>query len=458
MTQPNDVRAVVNQVQQNGVRLVRFLYCDNGGIIRGKAVGKQVLAERLDGGIGMPVAIQAMNSLDQLQMIDGMGVVGEIRLRPDPRTFRIIPYAPNSALLLCDMFTHEGLFWEACPRGFLRRQVERSYSDADMIISTAFEPEWVLARRNNEGGYTAIDDSLAYSTLGMTVPATLIDEIVGGLESQNLRVEQYVSEKGHGQQEISISHAAALEAADNQIVYRETIRSIAWNQGYIASFAPKPFAGQPGNGCHIHLSAWDGKNPTSNLFYDPSDQYQLSEKAYFFIGGILAHLPGLTALTCASVNSYRRLRPLSWASAYSCYGYDNREAAIRIPSPLGGREPETVNIEIKAADNTANPYIALGGIIAAGLDGVKNKIHPGDKQLVNSDPSLIPETERQARGIVRLPESLRAALDALEQDDVLLSAMGEMLARSYLEVKRSEVAAYSIQGEIYEINQHFFKY
>jgi glutamine synthetase len=458
MTQPNDVRAVINQVTQAGVRLVRFLYCDNGGIIRGKAVGKQVLPERMQSGIGMPVAVQAMNSLDQLQIVEGMGVVGEIRLQPDPRTFRIVPYAPNTAVLLCDMFTHEGIFWEACPRAFLRRQVERAYSDADMIIQAAFEPEWVLARRNTEGGYTAIDDSLAYSTLGMTVPAAIIDEIVGALETQNLRVEQYLSEKGHGQQEISISHAAALEAADNHIIYRETVRSIAWNQGYIASFAPKPFAGQPGNGCHIHLSALDGRDSLRNLFYDPNDQYKLSEKGYHFIGGILAHLPGLVALTCASVNSYRRLRPLSWASAYSCYGYDNREAAVRIPSPLRDREPETVNIELKAADNTSNPYLALGAIIAAGLDGVKHKIHPGEKQFVTSDPSVIPESERQARGIIRLPDSLRSALDALEQDDVLLEALGTTLARAYLSVKRSEVNAYSAQGEIYEINQHFFKY
>src|SRR5205807_319966 len=155
-----------------------------------------------------------------------------------------------------------------------------------------------------------------------------IDEIIAALEAQNLRVEQYLSELGHGQQEISISPASALEAADNQLIYRETVRSVAWNQGLIASFAPKPFSTQPGNGCHLHLSAWAGDRGDMNLFYDSSDPYKLSQLGYYFIGGILDHLPALLALTCPSVNSYRRLKPGSWASAYTCYGPDNREAAV----------------------------------------------------------------------------------------------------------------------------------
>lgn len=458
MNKPSNKSAVVYQAQEAGVRQVRFLYCDNAGIIRGKATGRLALQERLSAGVGLSVAMQAMNSLDQLQPLEGMGLVGEVRLVPDPRTFRILPYVPHAAAMLCDIALPDGTPWEACPRTFLRRQTERAHVETGVNIIAAFEPEWVLARRGPDGTYTAIDDSLGYSTIGMTTPAVVIDEIIGALEAQNLRVEQYYPELGHGQQELTIASATALEAADNQLIYRETIRNVAWNQGLIASFAPKPFSDQPGNGCHLHLSAWAGDRGDINLFYDPADPYQLSQLGYYFIGGVLAHLPALVALTCPTVNSYRRLKPKAWASAYTCYGPDNREAAIRIVSPLRDRESATLNLEIKTADSTCNPYLALGGVIAAGLDGIRQKLAPAEGQLVTLDPASLSEEERASRRIRRLPTGLGAALDELEKDQVLMDALGPALARSYLAVKRSEVAAFAIQSEYFEINHHFYKY
>jgi glutamine synthetase len=455
MNQLTNTSTVLRQVQEAGVRQVRFLYCDNAGIIRGKAAGRHALAGCLSSGIGLMTAMQAMNSLDQLQPVEGLGPVGEVRLLPDPRTFRILPYVPHTAALFCDMLTLDGTPWEVCPRTFLRRQVARAHTESGINIIAAFEPEWTLARRSMDGAYTAIDDSLGYSTIGMTPPAAVIDEIITALESQNLRVEQYYSEMGHGQQEITISHVPALEAADNQLVYRETVRSVAWNHSMIASFAPKPFATQVGNGCHIHLSAWAGDRD-SNLFYDPADRYQLSQLGYYFIGGVLTHLPALVALTCPSVNSYRRFKPRSWASAYTCYGPDNREAAVRIASPQRGKENTSINLELRAADSTSNPYLALGGIIAAGLDGIRQTLQPGEALLI--DPDSLTQTERIERGIRPLPESLGDALDELEKDQVLLDALGPLLAQTYLAVKRSEVLAFFRQDESFEINQHFFKY
>ncbi len=456
MNQQTNTSIILRQAQEAGVKQVRFLFCDNAGIIRGKAAGKQALASGLSSGLGLMRAVLAMNSLDQLQLIEDMGAVGEIRLMPDPRTFRIVPYAPHTAALLCDLRLPDGEAWDGCPRTFLRRQVERAHGEAGISFMSAFEPEWSLARRAIDGTYTAIDDSLGFSSIGMTTPATVIDEILTALDSQRFKVEQYHSELGHGQQEITIAHAPALEAADNQLFYRETVRSVAWNQGLIASFAPRPFANQPGNGCHLHLSAWAGDR--SNLFYEPDDRYQLSQIGYYFIGGILAHLPALIALTCPSVNSYRRLKPHSWAAAYTCYGPDNREAAVRIVSPQYGRESATINLELRASDNTANPYLALGGVIAAGLDGIRQARAPGEALLTLDDPDNIPLEERIQRGIHRLPETLSAALDELEKDPVLMDALGPTLAKTYLAVKRSEAVAFARQDESFEINQHFFKY
>ncbi len=457
MSQLPNTSVVLRQAQEAGVRQVRFLYCDNAGIIRGKAAGRQALAACLNSGVNLPVAVQAMNSLDQLQPLEGMGPVGEIRLMADPRTFRVLPYAPHTAALLCNLLALDGTPWEACPRSFLRRMVERIQGEAGLTILASFESEWSLARRSLDGTYAAIDDSLGYSSIGMLTPTTVIDEILTALEAQHLRVEQYYPEMGHGQQEITLGYTPALEAADNQLAYRETVRSVAWNQGIIASFAPKPFSSQAGNGCHLHLSGWSGDRD-SNLFYDPADRYSLSQLGYYFIGGLLAHLPALVALTCPSVNSYRRLKPRTWAGAYTCYGPDNREAAVRIVSPQLGKESTSINLELKTSDNTANPYLALGAVIAAGLDGIQRSLHPGDLLLALTDPDTIPEAERAERGILRLPISLGAALDELEKDNVLLDALGPLLAQSYLAVKRSEVAAFAAQDEAFEINQHFFKY
>ncbi len=458
MFQLTDTSTILQQVQQAGVKQIRFLYCDTAGIIRGKICGSKALAGRMESGIGLMRAAQALNGLDQLQNIEGLGPVGEVRLVPDPRTFRLLPYAPHSAAMLCDLLELDGTPWENCPRTFLRQQLERAQSEVGLTFLTAFEPEWTLARRGPDGSYTAIDDSLGYSTLGMTTPAAVIDEIVTALEAQNLPIELYHPELGHGQQELTISAATALQAADNQLFYRETIRTVAWNQGLIASFAPKPFTTQAGNGCHVHLSAWAGDRGDINLFYDAQDRYQLSQLGYYFIGGILHHLPALVALTCPTVNSYRRLKPQSWASSYVCCGPDNREAAVRIVSPLQNRESATLNLEIRAVDNTSNPYLALGGIIVAGLDGVLHKRHPGEDLLLLTDPASLSEEERTRRGIRRLPDSLEAALNLLEKDEVLMKALGPTLAQTYLTVKRSEVAAFAAQGLSFEIDQHFYKY
>ncbi len=446
---------VLSRLRQTDVQLVRFLYCDNGGVIRGKASHVDRLESRMHAGIGLTVAMQAMNLLDQLQPVEGMGPVGEIRLIPDPDTFVVLPYAPRSAAMLADLHTSDGEPWGACPRSFLKRMVRRVQGEG-LQVKAAFEPEWSLAVRVDDR-YVPFDESLYASTVGMQTAATVIDEIVEALGKQGMRVEQYYPELGHGQQELSIGYASALSAADNQLLYRETVRAVAFKNGYFASFAPKPWPDQAGNGCHLHVSVWDASGG-ENLFFDRSAPYELGRLGRHFAAGLLEHLPGLVALTCASFNSYHRLQPRSWASAFACYGPDNREAAVRIASTYAGQEMQSINLELKASDNSANPYLALGGVIAAGLDGIVRRLDLGDARLVLDDPADLAPEEREARGIHRLPESLAAACDALEADEVLMEALGPLLARSYLAVRRSEYAAFSTQGSAFEHKQHFWKY
>jgi glutamine synthetase len=444
---------IVERARAASLRLVRFLYCDNDGVIRGKASGVSGLRRRLETGIGLTVAMQAFSLLDQLAPVDGMGPVGEIRLVPDPTTFVVAPYSVVTGVVLVDMMTLEGAPYAADGRGFLRQMVRRA-READIEIVAAFEPEWSLARLEGSS-YVPIDESNCFSTAGMESAAGVIDEVVAALEAQGMPVEQYYPELGWGQQELSIGYAAALRAADNHLLYRETVRDVAARHGLVASFAPKPWPDQAGNGSHLHWSGWN-RDLTINRFHDAGSPGGLSELAGHFTAGVLDHLPALVALTCASVNSYRRLRPQTWASAYRTWGFDNREAALRIPSPLRGLEAASTNVELKASDSSANPYLALGGVIAAGLDGIERGLElPGP---VAVDPASLSDREREELGAVRLPASLGEAIGNLERDTMLLEALGERLATSYLAVKRSNIEAFAAQDEAFEFRQHFSKF
>ena len=451
---PADLRHdVVSRAQAAGLKLVRFLYIDTDGIIRSKSTSITRLADRLEAGIGLTVAMQAMTMLDHLAVVDGMGPVGEIRMMPDPSTFVVAPYTPKAGVVITDMVLLDGEPWDAYGRVFLKRMIDRA-AKHDLEIVAAFEPEWSLARREGET-FLPLDDSLCFATTGANIAAPVIIDIVEALEAQGIPVEEYYAELGWGQQELPVSHAPALRAADRHIHYRETVRGIALQHGLYASFAPKPWSDQAGNGCHIHFSVWN-RGRTVNLFYDASRPYGLSVLATQFMAGVLDHLPALVALTCASVNSYRRLQPQMWSSAYRAWGPDNREAALRVASPLRGHEADSTNVELKASDSSANPYTALGGLIAAGLDGIERRLELPEP--VMADPYTLTDEQRRAIGADRLPSSLDAAVQNLNRDRVLAEAMGTNLLTAYTAVKNLDVQDFARQDEAFELRQHIYRF
>jgi glutamine synthetase len=436
---------VLARAQADGVRLVRFLYCDNANVVRGKAVHIGALADFLASGVGLTVAMQGFTLTEHLAPGSALGPVGEVRLVADPDTYATLPFAPGQAQVLCDMVTLEGDLWACYPRTFARRMAARGV-EAGLELRAAFEYEFYLARETAPGHYAPADDSLCFASDGMNRAAPVILDVLAALDRQGLAPRQYYPELGPGQQELSIQHAPLLAAADRQIAVRETVRGVALAHGLVASFAPKPFPDQAGSGCHVHLSLWrEGRN----LLYDPAGEAGLSPAGRGFVAGILAHLPGLLALTCPSVNSYRRLAPNMWSSAYTCWGPDNREAAVRVASPFAGREEATVNLEVKAVDGSANPYLALGALLAAGLDGVQRGLDPGPPLAAN--PHDLSDEERQRRGIRRYPTRLTEAIAALEGDDVLLNALGPDLARELLAVRKAEwddLGAVTLEQEV----------
>jgi glutamine synthetase len=452
-----NIQDVVKLAQENELRLVRFLYCDYGGIIRGKATHTSRLNSRMHNGIGQTLAMQAFTGVESLASVDGMGPVGEFRLIPDPNTFAVLPYVPNSGSMMCDMIRLDGQPWEACPRSFLKRMMAR-LNGQGMRAEAAVEHEFYLARQEN-GAYVPADRSLCYSSIGLDEQADVIDSILEALENQGISIELFHTELGPAQQELSIRHADILRAADNVCLVRETVRGVARQVGLLATFAPKPWLDQAGSGAHIHLSLWEneGTNHASkNLFYSAEERGHLSQLGKYFIGGVLRHIRGLVALTCGSPNSYRRLLPHYWSSAYGAWGFDNREGAIRVPSTIWGHEATSINVELKCADHSGNPYLAMGALIAAGLDGIEKQIDPGEPQDV--DPGNYSDDERERRGIRRLPTTLDEALDELEQDAVLTEALGPLLSASYLAVKRSESAFFQEKTPEEETLHHFYKY
>ncbi len=444
---------VIHLSRDAGVRLVRFLYCDNGGVIRGKATHIDGLARRMVGGMGLTVAMQAFNMLDHLVPVEGMGPVGEVRLVPDPSTFMLLPYAPRSAAMASDLLTNDGQPWAACPRTFLKQASARAKAQG-ILVEVAMENEFILCREI-AGRMVPADEAPCFSTVAMQESVSFVNDLIDTFDAMGLPVDLYYPEYGHGQHELTIRHAEALTAADRQIFYRDAVRGVARNHGLYASLAAKPFPDQPGSGCHIHCSLWN-LDGTQNLCWSDHDRYHFSDLGYHFIAGILAHLPALVALTAPTYNSYRRLKPHLWASAFTVWGPDNREAAVRIASPFWDHVADSVNFELKSSDPSNNPYLALGAVITAGLDGVARRLDPGEPML--TDPGDLDDAELKRRGIQRLPDSLEQALDNLERDELLMDALGPMLAGSYLAVKRSEYRAFAAESVEFEIRHHFHRF
>ena len=432
------VDEVVAKAREDGVRLVRFLYCDPSGIIRGKNVHVARLANKIREGVGLTRAQNAVNMLEQYVPLEGMEPVGEIRVTPDPDTYTVLPWLPRTAGMLSDQLGHDGLDWGSCTRSFLKRAIAAA-EDAGIRVKASFENEFYLAE-DVDGDVRPFQDGPVYSSIGMDRVAFVMDDIVDALESQNLEVEQSINEYGPGQQEIAIRYTDALGAADNQIKFRDAVRGVAEVQhGLIASFAAKPFAEGVGSGAHIHFSLWSLDEATNLMYDEEAGPRLLSETGRQFVAGVLDHLPALVALTCPSFNSYERLQPRAWAGSTVSWGPDNRECAVRIASPFRGREAESTNAELKACDPSCNPYLALGGLILAGLDGIRRGLVPPEPAL--KDPASMSDEERARSGIQPLPTTLRLALSNLQADDLLFSGLGDLLGRCIIAVRTSECEA-----------------
>ena len=431
---------LLETLKSQNIHFVRVVWCDSGNVVRGKAIHVDALAERMTMGVGLSAAQQAVPVMaDAVAPNSGLGPVGEVWLTPDWSTLQPLPYAPRQARVFGDMVASDTP-WPWCSRQFLKRMIQQA-ADAGIALKAAFEPEFYLLRMERDD-FCPADQTVFATTLSMDMHWEVVNAIATALSQQGLAIEQYYPESGPGQQEISIRYTDALEAADQHIIYRETVKAVARQHGLIASFVPKIFDDAAGSGCHLHLSLWQREqNVTHNGKGD------LSDVSRRFIAGLLHHLPALMAVTTPSTNSYRRIQPQFWSGAYRIWGFDNREAAIRVPT--NPTQPSPTHIEFKTIDSSANPYLALGCTIAAGMNGIQHSLPLSTP--IDVDPATLSEAEQQDRRIERLPQTLGQSIMALQQDTVLLDALGDPFAATYIAVRQAEWAAmkdYSLKDEV----------
>lgn len=441
------------QLREYNIELVRAIYVGPDGITRGKAFLPGSIDEFLETGLGLTQAQASVTVFDHLPPESAFQPVGEVRIRPDINTFQILPYLPGHARMISNLETIQGTPWELCPRSLLKTMLDR-LSERGMIIRAAFENEFTIYRNVNDS-WRPLDQTNCFSSAAMDIASPYILPILSALEEQGVHVEKYYPEAGHGQHEIPIRHQPGLLAADQQVVFKETARGVGIANDFRVSFMPKSSSESAGNGCHIHFSLWDTESET-NLFYDNTSEYNLSELALQFTAGILKHLPSVMAFTAPTTNSYSRFVERCWSSCYSSWGPDNREATVRAASGFQGQEASTVNLEFKPSDPANNPYLALSAIICAGLDGIENGLSPGAPVL--TDPALVTPEEREARGMKRYPADLSTALAALEADDLFQTVFGEARIADYLTMKRAEIEMINSLGSAGEQTAYLFRF
>ncbi len=435
---------IMELVQDEDVEFIRLQFTDMFGQMKNVAITVSQLGKALD------------NSC----MFDGSSIEGFARIEeadmilyPDLDTLAIFPWRPQQgkvARLICDVKRPGGEPFEGDPRYVLKRAV-REAAELGYTFEVGPECEFFLFHTDENGLPTTITHEKAgYFDLGpLDLGENARRDMVLTLEDMGFIVESSHHEIAPAQHEIDFQYDEALATADNIMTFKLAVKTIAKRHGLHATFMPKPKFGVNGSGMHINMSlAKDGKN----IFSDPADKNGLSREAYWFIGGIMKHMKGMTAITNPLVNSYKRLVPGYEAPVYIAWSATNRSPLIRIPSSRG----EHTRIELRCPDPSANPYLALAVCLRAGLDGIVNHIDPPES--VDCNIFDLTEEERKSRGIEAVPASLREAVSELEKDELIREVLGVHMADKYIRAKKEEWEKYTAQVTEWEISQYLNQY
>lgn len=427
-------------------------FVDSAGIGRIKGVPINRLERVAETGVGFSVVFTGAQADDAFAPVPGVtGPTGDLRLVPDLGAAAVLDCSPGWAWAPVDQRDQAGNAWPGCQRDFLRRMVGEA-REHDLEVQAGLELEWVVARES-EGELHPIHVGPGYGAATFGVIESQMITILRSTAAADITVLQIHPEFGLGQVELSIAPTEPVRACDQSVLARHIIRTVAAQSGWRASFSPAAIIGSVGNGAHPHFSLW---RHGANLFHGGGEAEGLTPDGASFVAGALDQLDALTALGAPSPVSALRLKPSAWAGAYCCWGRENREAALRLAAAEGPNAKQTANFEWKSVDGAANPYLVLGGIIAAGLDGIKRRLELPSP--VVHDPATLSPNARAENSISRLPETLSESADALESSVVLREKMGEVLHGSVVGVRRGEAAASEGLGDDELVLRHRWRY
>ena len=438
----NDILKIV---EEQNVKFIRLQFTDIFGILKNAAI---------------PVS-QLEKALDNKCMFDGSSIEGFVRieesdmyLHPDIDTFVILPWKQPKgkvARFICDVYNSENMPFIGDPRSILKKILGKALDMGYDTFNVGPECEFFLFLTDSEGNPTLkTQDNAGYFDLGpVDLGENARRDIVIALEDMGFEVEASHHEGAPGQHEIDFKYADALTTADSIVTFKLIVKTIAQKHGLHASFMPKPIYGINGSGMHTNVSLFkNGKN----AFYDTQNPLGLSQEAYWFIGGLLKHAKSFAILTNPIVNSYKRLVPGYEAPVYIAWSAKNRSPLIRIPAVKG----LNTRIELRCPDPCCNPYLALAGILAAGLDGISNKIQPPPP--IDANIFSLSREEKEKVNVNCLPIDLKEAIEEIKKSTLLREVLGEHIYQKYIEAKEEEWEDYRKQVTSWELKHYLTKY
>ena len=428
LTNEGSVEMIMEKVRKHDIKYIRLIVIDPNGSPRAMLIPEYQIRDSLENGVAF----------------DGSSIPGfadvnqsDLNLHPDPSTFLVPMWeTPGIALMFCYVSKPNGDPFEGDPRGHLKRTVDE-LEKKGYGFNTGPELEYFYVTDNN--GSVAPYGSGGYFDLPPLDPTEDVKlETLMCLEAAGFQLDRVHHEAASGQQEINFRYSDALKTADNFILYKLAVKTIAKKHGTTATFMPKPFWGINGSGCHMHQSIMD-LDTGKNIFSDPDTEFGLSETAIHYIGGILKHAPAMSMIVAPLVNSYKRLVPHYEAPVYVSWGYANRSALVRVPLAPGDKNSVT-RLEYRHPDPSSNPYLVTTALLKAGYDGIDNKIQPSDP-LVENIYELTP-AQMEEKGVGYMPEHLGDAVDTFEGDKTMKDALGTFLYENLIKLKRAEFKSY----------------
>ncbi len=434
---------IIRMVEEEDVEFIRLQFTDMFGMFKNVAITKSQLEKALDNR-----CIFDASSIEGFVRIEA----SDMYLYPDLDTFAIFPWRPQQgkvARIICDIYRPDHTPFEGDPRYILKRVLARA-AERGYQLDVGPECEFFLFHTDEDGAPTTVSHERAgfFDVGPIDLGENARRDMVLTLEDMGFEIESSHHEAAPAQHRIDFRYDEALRTADNIMTFKLAVKTIAKRFGLFASFMPKPKDGINGSGMHLNISVTkDGKN----IFADPMDARGLSKEAYYFIGGLMKHMRGMTAVTNPLVNSYKRLVPGFEAPIHITWSESHRRPLIRIPVERG----ESTRIELRSPDPAANPYLAFAVCLAAGLDGIEHKIMPPEP-VSNSVMDMTKE-EREALEITALPADLNPAVDELEKDPLLCRVLGDHISDKYVEEKRAEWADYCKQVTSWEIDNYLYK-